>query len=229
MFQVAFDFDSEAYNSKIDEYRKKNTKPYHFTEQQRQQINDACSLLAKASARVVQPIPDGDRDKLMKTYFKADTEQDRLEISRNLAAMNDMISDAGRKVTFADGSHRHLQIKMNPNDISQYPSWLKKPLTDAEMQGAGAWVHPLPGGVKRHGTFHVGSGIRIILGPAWSSASTPRERAGTIYHELTHKILGTNDHAYDAACTSLSKSQARANADNYNLFLMDYMRAKLMA
>ncbi len=228
MFQVAFDFDFKQYQSKIQEYKRTNTKPYHFTPQERESIEKACGLLGRASARVVLPAKDPVRDLLVAAYFDAKSDHERNDLLRNLKTMNDVIQDGGRKVTFVDGSNRHLQIDMNPDDINQYPTWRSKPLTDPEMAGAAAWVHPLPGGAPRHGTHHIGSGIRVVLGPAWSQAAgTLRSRAGTIYHELTHKILGTNDHAYgEFPCKRLPKDMARRNADNYCLFIQEYMQAK---
>lgn len=137
-----------------------------------------------------------------------------------------MIQDRERKVTFVDGSASHVQIKVNPNNLEEYPK-SRTPMTTEEMAGAGAWVHTLPGGASRHGAYHAGSGIRIVLGPAWSQVATLRSRAATIYHELTHKILGTNDHRYgEFACKCLPKEMARRNADNYCLFIEEYMQAK---
>jgi hypothetical protein len=145
---------------------------------------------------------------------------------RNLRALDNVIQDRERKVTFVDGSASHVQIKVNPNNLEEYPK-SRTPMTTEEMAGAGAWVHTLPGGASRHGAYHAGSGIRIVLGPAWSQVATLRSRAATIYHELTHKILGTNDHRYgEFACKCLPKEMARRNADNYCLVIEEYMQAK---
>ncbi|TFK85879.1 Metalloprotease [Polyporus arcularius HHB13444] len=47
-------------------------------------------------------------------------------------------------------------------------------------------------------------------------------RGGTVLHELTHALSGTNDVgygcSYDQSLASSSPSQARSNADNYNCF-----------
>lgn len=227
MFQVAFDFDFKEYQSKLAQYQRTNTKPYHFSAQERDLITKACELLGRASARVILPLRDPVRDLLMTAYFGAQSDQERSLMLLNLKALDGVIQDQGRKVTFADGSDRHMQIKMNPNNIDQYPTWRSAPMTTQEMEGAGAWVHTLPGGAPSHGAHHVGSGMRIILGQAWSQIGTLRGQAATIYHELTHKILGTNDHQYgEIPCKRLPKDMARRNADNYGLFIEEYMRAK---
>ena len=60
---------------------------------------------------------------------------------------------------------------------------------------------------------------------------TGRERvlAATIYHELSHKLLGTNDHQYGpAACKRLPKQQQLRNADNYGCFIDEYMRLNMI-
>jgi hypothetical protein len=45
----------------------------------------------------------------------------------------------------------------------------------------------------------------------------------TIYHELTHKVIGTNDHEYGAAQSKglIADGRALKNADSYAFFLMD--------
>jgi hypothetical protein len=73
---------------------------------------------------------------------------------------------------------------------------------------------------------HTGSGMRIYLGKEYFDSknffqNSPfgMDMAQTIYHELTHKVLGTNDHWYGAArCRREAKAQplkARRNADSF--------------
>jgi hypothetical protein len=71
---------------------------------------------------------------------------------------------------------------------------------------------------------HQGSGFRVYLGKAYfGSGIVDRERAQTIYHELTHKIIATNDHFYGAAlCRARAASgnlHCRRNADSFGYFL----------
>jgi hypothetical protein len=73
---------------------------------------------------------------------------------------------------------------------------------------------------------HIGSGMRIYLGhgffnPQKSFQTSPfsMDMAETIYHELTHKVLGANDHWYGISRSRREERQqpqkARPNADNY--------------
>lgn len=171
----------------------------------------------------------------MKIWFRSSSQFEISEVFRKLEAMDDVISDGDRKVTFVDGTNRQIRIKMNPNNINDYPSWLPEPRTEEEKKKAKeevksieAWVYPLPGGARRHGTYHVGSGFRLILGPTIFFAGTPQSHAATIYHELTHKILGTNDHYYEDDCKGVPRNVAITNADNYCLFIREYMKANSM-
>jgi hypothetical protein len=71
---------------------------------------------------------------------------------------------------------------------------------------------------------HQGSGFRVYLGQVYfKSGVIDRERAQTIYHELTHKVIGTNDHFYEAPeCRAQAKRgnpQCRRNADSFGYFL----------
>lgn len=71
---------------------------------------------------------------------------------------------------------------------------------------------------------HQGSGFRVYLGKDYfKTGVVDRERAQTIYHELTHKIIGTNDHFYEAGnCRAQAKKgnlQCRRNADSFGYFV----------
>lgn len=71
---------------------------------------------------------------------------------------------------------------------------------------------------------HQGSGFRVYLGNAYfESGIVDRERAQTIYHELTHKIIGTNDHFYGPdLCRTRAASgniHCRRNADSFGYFV----------
>jgi len=47
---------------------------------------------------------------------------------------------------------------------------------------------------------------------------------GVIYHELTHKVLGSNDHCYGKQSSKALKGTASAikNADKFNYFLQQF-------
>lgn len=72
-----------------------------------------------------------------------------------------------------------------------------------------------------------GSGFRIILGKWFLCDPDPYEAAQTIYHELTHKLCQTKDHAYGTEkCVSLASTapqQAVNNADSFGYFMKSYL------
>lgn len=248
MFTIRFDFDLEEYKKNFKMYEALKTKPLGFTEPVRNQITEACTVLARLAALVIQP--GKLRDRLLREYFCTDTDPSLLAC---LAFMNNVVSDQTLTVTFVDGSKRHVSVKVNPHDLDEEPVLMATPYDDAVMDTAGAWAHVLPGSGKpnqpqprkpgfgtdkggsgyHEGDYHVGSGIRIILGRHFGTRADDTladkyDKAGTIYHELTHKILGTNDHEYgdqgSKTLAQLSRDKAMKNADNYCCFLAAFGR-----
>ena len=217
MFKVRFDFDYEEFKRNAS-YREQGTKPFQFTPEERLAITRACGMLRVMSQRAT--VSDRLRNRLLDEYFHT---HDDATLVLNLTLLNDKIQDQSRTVTFVDGTNLHVAVKVDPQNIDG-PQRPMAPMTDEQMAGAGAWVHTLPGTGVPYSLRerHVGSGYRIILGPAWSRLATHFERAGTIYHELSHKIVGTNDHAYgERECKLLELDRAIKNADNYNYFLQE--------
>jgi hypothetical protein len=74
---------------------------------------------------------------------------------------------------------------------------------------------------------HFGSGMRILV--VWKThvGNTFAYLAQTMYHELSHKVGSTQDHNYDEQmCATFAQNApatAATNAENYNLFLREYL------
>ena len=74
---------------------------------------------------------------------------------------------------------------------------------------------------------HYGSGMRIMV--VWKThvGNTYSYLAQTMYHELSHKVGGTQDHNYnEQMCKSFATNApatAVTNAENFNLFLREYL------
>lgn len=223
MFVVRFDFDSVEYQQNINKYEKLKTKPYHFTETGRKNIKEACTILARLSKLVIRSSKL--RNRLLRENFGTDS---NTTLTRNLTLLNNVINNPSRTVTFVDGSNRRVRVKVDPQNLDNPQRLMNKPYSKAVMDGAGAWVHTLPGtgAPRKPGEYHVGSGMRIILGKAFSSFTTKYQRAGVIYHELTHKVLGTNDHNYKIkeckALASKNTPKAMKNANNYYFFIKEF-------
>jgi hypothetical protein len=120
----------------------------------------------------------------------------------------------------------------NPNNIAAAPTPSPPQLmTHEAMAGTAAWVYPTN---TREGSrqpvsdktplFHTGSGMRLYLGNATVSQAPINfdELVQTIYHELSHKVIGTNDHIYgfDQSKGLIADGRALKNADNYGYFLL---------
>jgi len=221
MFKIRFDPDSakRQFNQSGS-----SGSPGLFNQNTMNSIGNACKLLARISPSLAAPGPL--RNRLVAKWFKSDN---NAKLFLYLVNLDNVIQDTNRTVTFVDGLRKRLTIGYTPDNIDKEPRWLDRPASRSEMNGVSAWVFPLPGtGARRQPSeYHVGSGIRIIFGPAiLNSLNGIYELAGIIYHELTHKIIGTNDFEYEeASCLRLSAEKAYLNADNYNLFFQEFGKA----
>jgi hypothetical protein len=152
-------------------------------------------------------------------------------LRENILRMHAVIIDTTRTVTFVNALGTQLRVHYNPDNILQSPVPIA-PTPVKEMEGYYAWVFPLgmqafPSGkmlTKKDPLAHAGSGMRLYLG--YQTLMAPRvddlDLIQSIYHELTHKVLATNDHDYgEEPCKSLiSDGRALENADNYGFFLI---------
>lgn len=138
---------------------------------------------------------------------------------------------AYRKWFDSTGNAHLMKVASIVNEIDQAIN--SRPITFAKLDRAGvrantenlcAYVFLI-----RAGQFHAhfGSGMRIMV--VWKThvGNTYSYLAQTMYHELSHKVGGTNDHNYDEqACLNFAKTApaiAATNAENFNLFLREYL------
>jgi hypothetical protein len=217
MFNVQFDFDYKT-------FKATKRKELHFTEPQRQKIMYACRELSIYSKLVT--VSSKLRSRIIDTLFGSASEK---QIDSQLKFLNNVINNSSNTVTFVDGSPRRVRVKVNPNNLDAPQKIMDKPYSKEKMSHAVAWVHTLPGtGAPRNpGEYHVGSGYRIILGKAFNPDDSVFSNMGVIYHELSHKILGTNDHCYgEKECIKLrGTAKGIKNADNFNWFLQKFAKA----
>lgn len=174
-------------------------------------------------------------------WFGAGADQDAT-LKDNLKRMNTVIKDNMRTVTFVEATGVDLRVSYNPENALQPPvhhDVLKEPVfnrpdpSPPKPPGPDAgqfygFAFPtnatMPYETKGVTSGHVGSGMRIYLGTNYfSTGQNSLERPQTIYHEMSHKVLATNDHEYGAAeCQQLAlnnAAKARKNADNYGYFV----------
>jgi Lysine-specific metallo-endopeptidase len=218
MFQIRFD----------------SSKGIAFPASQEGSTRAACVQLEGLARRSIT-YPQTD----MVEWFGAGADTDA-KLKANIKSMLDMVTDGMRTVTFVQGSGLELKVGYNPENALQppvlnnptQPGVFNKPVvTRPTTPGAGSGqffglAFPVnatkPGESRSMG--HVGSGFRIYLGQDYfRTPPNSMDRPQTVYHELTHKVLATNDHAYGANdCRHLAINnpmQARKNADNYGYFV----------
>jgi hypothetical protein len=138
---------------------------------------------------------------------------------------------AYRKCFEAAGTAQLMKVSSVVNEIDQAIS--QRPITFAKLdrdgvnvdtKGLCAYVF-----LVRSGQYlaHFGSGMRIMV--VWKTHANKSDSylAQTMYHELSHKVASTRDHNYnEPLCLGFSKTApatAASNAENYNLFLREYM------
>lgn len=149
---------------------------------------------------------------------------DRDVLARRLRAMHTVVNAPNRTITFVNRVGGVLRVKYK----SLYePKLIKPGKAPEDLNGVLAYVFPTDrrdefGSGSTGGLLsHVGSGMRIYIGNEYFG-SNDAERASTIYHEVTHKVLATEDYSYDEAdCLAFAATPAKAmrNAENYGFFL----------
>ena len=182
-----------------------------FNSGQETAIEAACVIVEQMASRTLMP------NKPLAIWFGA---ADRVALTSKLRKMSAVIADSNRTVTFVNRTGGSLGVA----HTSIYEKKLLPPDKKENLDGVVAYAHPVdrrdePGPKKT--VSHVGSGMRIYLNDVFFTLEE-RLRAATIYHEMTHKVLATNDHAYDDAdCQNLATSdpaKAIDNADNFALY-----------
>ncbi len=193
----------------------------NFTPDQQQIIATACTRAHQAAGRTLGA------DTPIAAWFGA---ADRNTVVQNLRKMHSVFNDGNRTVTFVNRTGGVLRVAYNADNL--YQNHLMAPgqsedLTDGAGTGAVAYAFPVD---RRYGEAgpqstisHVGSGMRIYLTEIFFDQAAD-DQAATVYHELTHKVLATNDHAYGTVgCRHLAADPNRAlrNADSYALFALN--------
>lgn len=204
------------FNIKIEGFP--DTSPFHDA------IRRAC-LEVKRRSELAQQITRPKTRRAMEEWFG---DADIPEVWANLGRMDKVIRDSNRTVTFVNAVGKIIRVEYNPDNIAQPPVFAAKPPTHKQMRGVYAWVYPtLPGkntGDHEGPLFHTGSGMRLYLGyqTVMKAPIDDTDLVQTIYHELSHKVIGTNDHEYgrNESKSLIPDGRALKNADNYGFFLL---------
>lgn len=217
-YDSSFVFDLRQHRMVRDERKQ-------FTAREKEMIAAGAALAAKVSAKATAGITkalDGDAKERerAKLWFG---DSGLAEIGECVLIMNEFFESGKRLVTFVD--HRHETSRpieyQGPGKEATYGE--ANPMTwktYAEVKCLSEDAEPF--------AAHVGSGLRVHLGERFFHPSkTTIDRANTIYHELSHKLLRTVDHVYSAQlCLELARTnpeEALWNADNWAWYAINFL------
>ncbi len=194
-------------------YRNVRTEKFSSDQEATIQV-DFERMTVMAAKTCLSPLP-------ISKWFGA---ANRVTLRENLKRMRLIINDVKqerRTITFVNRSGKKLRVEYK----SLYNPVPSTPVDVDKVCYAYAFpVDRRNENLGLHDTLaHVGSGMRIYLSKNYFDLPDV-ERSATMYHEMTHKVLATEDYRYDEEpCRNLTATPEKAikNADNYTLFLMD--------
>lgn len=171
-----------------------------FSQHEKVQMERAFNMMKSASAKASKALLGGDLTAYRK-WFEAGDNKHLMKVATTVKAIDQAINS--RPITFAKLDRPGMRV--DTTDLCAYV-WLVK------------------SGQSR---VHVGSGMRILVVWKTHANNTFGYLAQTMYHELSHKVASTFDHAYkEQLCKNFCSSApqtAVTNAENFNLFLREYL------
>lgn len=172
-----------------------------FTKPEEIYMNEAFKLVKRASANARRTLLGGDLTAYSRWFDSKGTRAQLMKVSTIVNQVDQAIN--GRPITFAKLDRPGLSV--NTKNLCGYVFLIRE------------------GGQS----FHVGSGMRIMVVWATHAQADLDYLAQTMYHELTHKVGSTDDKDYnEQTCLRFAKTaphMAANNAENYNLFLREFM------
>jgi hypothetical protein len=171
-----------------------------FQSNQQHSMQRAFDLMKAASAKARRSLFDGDLTAYAK-WFEAGGTAHLMKVASIVKDVDEAINT--RPITFAP---------------------LDRPGVQMNTSGLCAHVFLIKDG--KH-LVHAGSGMRVMV--VWKThvGEPVKYLAQTMYHELTHKVSSTDDHNYsEHTCAQYAKTSpatAVTNAENFNLFLREYL------
>ncbi len=184
----------------------------------------ACETLGLMSASAVRGSMDGYERWL-------GTEIDAEDVRLSLQRVDEVIQDAARVITFVDMRNSVLRPLVTGAGT---PWQFGDAVPFDDVAGAMARTVKFTGKERIQAMTdnlpiaHVGSGMRLYVGRDLVALDR-RNKARVIYHELTHKVLGTEDFRYgEADCVEYAKVDsdgACQNADSWSFFAASFLRA----
>lgn len=207
---------------------------------EQKETSTACGLVESMSRSLVGGIGTPRFEKYCRYWFST---FDRTRIAANVKRMDAVIRNPEITVTFVGRQNQQLNAvyggidvppaTVDPKnkqslDIGGMRVGTGAPI-DTSLTSVYAFVFPAQRGGSSLMSHHVGSGLRLYLANVYF-ALPPGDvgRAHTIYHELTHKTLGTDDHMYEAEpcrqMATVEPHKAGTNADSYAWFATTFAK-----
>lgn len=196
-----------------------NFEGFSLPDQQR--MIAAYTLMKQASKKARAALLSGDLTAYKKWFEGGDTKH-LMKVASIVSEIDDAI--AQRPITFVNATGN--AVHRDQQHLCGYV-WMTR--TQMGSQGVG---HTVQGGkaVPTQGwdltKAHNGSGMRVMVVPKTHNGDVGN-LAETLYHELSHKVGGTWDVTYSrgtcAANATSNPGQAVSNAENFNLFIAEYL------
>jgi hypothetical protein len=217
-----------------------------FTPVEQVQLKEAMRDALAFSALAVASAESGFANKrdLLKTWFGGNGPATVTAVAAGVKKMHRFLSDSTRLVRFVDARGQSEKIYSSQQVPAPGPAGSASHGATVTVRSAPT-VIPMGAGdyayvkclseknASEPAAMHTGSGMRVYIGErGFHSSKSLKDRSMTVYHELTHKILGTID--YDAngglvygvpACKALAMSdpqQALKHADCWCYFAASF-------
>lgn len=177
-----------------------------FSVPEQQRLIAAVTVLKNASAKAKAALLAGDLTHFQKWFDGTGNNAHLMKVATIVKEVDEALQK--RSITFANATGN--SVDKDNGGLCGYV-WLIR------NQGSGDAFS---------GAFHAGSGMRVLMVPKTHNGNI-NDLAETMYHELTHKVGGTQDITYHVdTCLENARSnpqQAALNAENYNRFLGEYI------
>jgi hypothetical protein len=164
-------------------------------------MRTAYTQLQAASAKATTALLAGDLTAFRKWFDSTCNNASLMKVATNVKGINDALTT--RPITFAK---------------------LDRPGVNANTDGLCAYVFLVRSGQFVH---HQGTGMRILVVWKTHAGHESGYLAETMYHELAHKVGGVADLNYNkdtcAGYAQTAPENAANNAENYNLFMSEYL------
>ncbi len=239
-------------------YRKYEYTGSGFNVHEQIRLAEGMRVTAKSSRLMQEAAQSNFKDchEYLKKWFGLDPAEFGFDACVKLVVagvnkMHRVLSDNTKQIRFIDArNQKRVHFKLDYHKIMSFNSdnkWCehgekaveRNKWSDVTPKYNASKVFKLCAFRDKVNTAHVGSGYCIYIGPMMLSACAGQSRiCECIYHEMSHKILSTNDVNVDgnnvygkSACQELASKnfwQALKIADCWTLFFMEFYSHKFL-